>query len=147
MKMWGGGKPIIGRMIMVMYVMVMAMMVVMFVDAADTNNVYEPCSDAKVQKSDGFTFGIAFSKQESFFSNQVQLSPCDSRLSLAGNGAKLALFRPKVDEISLLTVSTSSFNPVLNAVCFHTYIKCLVEPNCFRIGCVYIIQCTYLIHV
>nr|CAD1819650.1 unnamed protein product [Ananas comosus var. bracteatus] len=39
--------------------------------------------------------------------------PCDSRLSLSSAGsAQLAVFRPKVDEISLLTVNTTSnFDP------------------------------------
>ena len=83
--------------------------------AEDTNPIFDPCSDTKVQKLDGFSFGLAFSTRDSFFSNQTQLSPCDRRLSLSGNGssssAKLAVFRPKVDEISLLTIDSSSFNP------------------------------------
>ncbi|KAK2435661.1 hypothetical protein P8452_32421 [Trifolium repens] len=88
-------------------------MVAMFVaDAADTNDVYSPCQDAKVQSGDGFTFGIAFSTKQSFTpDNGPQLSPCDSRLDLAGKGAQLALFRPKVDEISLLTVNRSTLDP------------------------------------
>ncbi|OMP01580.1 hypothetical protein COLO4_11738 [Corchorus olitorius] len=75
--------------------------------AGDTNFVFSPCEDTKVQKSDGFTFGLAFSKKESFFSDNVQLSPCDSRLALASKTAKLAVFRPKVDELSLLTINGS----------------------------------------
>ncbi|KAL3814187.1 hypothetical protein ACJIZ3_015455 [Penstemon smallii] len=78
--------------------------------AQDTNPVFDPCSDTKVQKLDGFTFGLAFSARDSFFFNQTQLSPCDRRLSL-GNAAQLAVFRPKVDEISLLTINSSTFNP------------------------------------
>ncbi|RWW21191.1 hypothetical protein GW17_00014666 [Ensete ventricosum] len=42
------------------------------------------------------------------------LSPCDSRLSLSSRGAQLAVFRPKVDEISLLTVNTTT-NPTINS--------------------------------
>ncbi|KAI4295603.1 hypothetical protein L6164_035630 [Bauhinia variegata] len=96
-------------------VMIMAM-IAMFVgdgDAADTNHVYSPCSDSKVQKGDGFSFGIAFSSKESFTQGNQgpQLSPCDSHLNLAGKGAQLAVFRPKIDEICLLTIN-SSFNPV-----------------------------------
>lgn len=79
--------------------------------AGDTNPVFDPCTDAKVQKHDGFTFGLAFSARNSFFFNSTQLSPCDSRLALAANGAELAVFRPKVDEISLLTINSSTFNP------------------------------------
>ncbi|XP_052175730.1 uncharacterized protein LOC127790322 [Diospyros lotus] len=81
--------------------------------SSDTNTVYSPCSDTKVQRSDGFTFGIAFASRTSFFSNgnnSVQLSPCDKRLSLSSN-SQLALFRPKVDQISLLTINTSNFSP------------------------------------
>ncbi|CAN6465139.1 unnamed protein product [Victoria cruziana] len=80
---------------------------------ADTNGVFQPCADALIQKSDGFTFGIAFSSYKSFFSDNAQLSPCDRRLSLSTANAQLAVFRPKVDEISLLTINTSSFSPVL----------------------------------
>ncbi|PKI50242.1 hypothetical protein CRG98_029315 [Punica granatum] len=80
--------------------------------ADDTNNEFNPCSDAKMQKSDGFTFGLAFSSKDSFFHEQAQLSPCDRRLSLAGFKAQLAVFRPKVDEISLLTINSSTFDPV-----------------------------------
>lgn len=80
--------------------------------STDTNGVYQPCSDTKVQISDGFTFGIAFSSRDYFFFNlSHQLSPCDRRLSLSSLNSQLAVFRPKVDEISLLTVNTSSFFP------------------------------------
>lgn len=87
--------------------------------ATNTNNVYQPCADARIQRSDGFTFGIAFSSRDSFFYNQnqsLQLSPCDRRLSLSFSNSQLALFRPRVDEISLLTINTSSFFPVSNSV-------------------------------
>lgn len=46
-----------------------------------------------------------------FFLNQTQLSPCDKRLPLVGS-AKVALFRPKVDEISFLSVNSSDFRLV-----------------------------------
>lgn len=84
------------------------------VDAADTNLVFDPCLDTTIQKGDGFTFGLAFSTKESFFSQQSQLSPCDKRLPLAGSSAQLAVFRPKVDEISLLTINSGTFNPVMS---------------------------------
>lgn len=82
------------------------------VNAGDTNDVFSPCSDAMAQKSDGFTFGVVFSSKDSFFHDQVQLSPCDRRLNLAGSNARLAVFRPKVDEISLLTINSSAVSPV-----------------------------------
>ncbi|XP_021892648.1 uncharacterized protein LOC110810702 isoform X2 [Carica papaya] len=79
-----------------------------------SNGLYEPCADTRVQRSDGFTLGIAFSSRPSFFIDQShQLSPCDRRLSLASLNSQLAIFRPKVDEISLLTVNTSTFFPIL----------------------------------
>ncbi|XP_073158261.1 uncharacterized protein [Henckelia pumila] len=82
--------------------------------AGDNNPVYDPCSDAKVARSDGFSFGVVFSSKDSFFFNHTQFSPCDSRLSLPGS-AQLAVFRPKVDEISLLTVdSNRSFSPSMS---------------------------------
>lgn len=100
-------------MVMQMMAAMMVIMIMMHVaDGADTNNVFSPCSDATVQKFDGFTFGLAFSTRESFFFNQTQLSPCDQRLSLSSKNAQVALFRPKVDEISLLTINSSTFNPV-----------------------------------
>jgi hypothetical protein len=81
--------------------------------ARDENGVYDPCSDTRIQRGDGFSFGIAFASLGAFYSGgSVQLSPCDRRLSLASSG-QLAVFRPKVDEISLLTINTTTgFNPV-----------------------------------
>ncbi|TVU44690.1 hypothetical protein EJB05_04139 [Eragrostis curvula] len=77
-----------------------------FAAGDDGNGVYDPCADATVQRGDGFTFGVAFAGRDAFFNGGVQLSPCDSRLGLA-NRAKVAVFRPQVDEISLLTVNGS----------------------------------------
>ncbi|KAF5812368.1 hypothetical protein HanXRQr2_Chr04g0191791 [Helianthus annuus] len=91
---------------------VMMMAMVTAVCPLDTNTVFDPCSDTKVLRWDGFTFGLAFSSKDSFFSDQIQLSPCDSRLSLQGTAAKLAVFRPKVDELTFLTVNTSDLYPV-----------------------------------
>ncbi|XP_076949943.1 uncharacterized protein LOC143622769 [Bidens hawaiensis] len=80
--------------------------------STDNNHVFSPCSDTTVQRSDGFTFGIAFAARTAFFFNStVQLSPCDRRLSLTSSGSQLAVFRPKVDEISLLTVNNTNFQP------------------------------------
>ncbi|KAK4766426.1 hypothetical protein SAY87_008068 [Trapa incisa] len=82
------------------------------VRSGDTNGVYSPCSDTTVKRSDGFTFAIAFASKDSFFYNRTQqLSPCDRRLSLSTGSSQISVFRPKVDEISLLTVNTSSFAP------------------------------------
>ncbi|GAB4857157.1 hypothetical protein Ancab_015067 [Ancistrocladus abbreviatus] len=82
------------------------------VSGEDKNPVYSPCRDTKIEKNDGFTFGIAFASRSSFFFNSSQLSPCDRRLSLSSGNSQVAVFRPKVDEISLLTINTSSFSPV-----------------------------------
>ncbi|CAL4919441.1 unnamed protein product [Urochloa decumbens] len=49
----------------------------------DRNGVYDPCADTTVRRGDGFTFGVAFTNRDAFFSGGVQLSPCDSRLGLA----------------------------------------------------------------
>ncbi|KAK1310340.1 hypothetical protein QJS10_CPA08g00020 [Acorus calamus] len=90
-------------------VFVAAMLAVTMAD--DTNRVYSPCADTKVQKDDGFSFGIAFSTKQSFSDDKkVQLSPCDRRLSLSS--AEFAVFRPKVDEISLLTINTTLYPSV-----------------------------------
>ncbi|GKV31956.1 hypothetical protein SLEP1_g40605 [Rubroshorea leprosula] len=100
---------------MVVYHLLMLVTVAMtsiLVESANTNNVYSPCSDTTVQLSDGFTFGIAFASRQSFFYNSnQQLSPCDRRLSLSSSNSQISVFRPKVDEISLLTINTSSFSP------------------------------------
>ncbi|KAK9699240.1 hypothetical protein RND81_08G162000 [Saponaria officinalis] len=81
------------------------------VNGGDNNQVYSPCEDTTVEKHDGFTLGLAFAanKNSFFLSNNqsVQLSPCDKRLSLSGN-SQFALFRPIVDQISLLTLDSSS---------------------------------------
>lgn len=86
------------------------------VACGDNNRVYSPCSDTKVARSDGFTFGIAFASRDVLLRNGAnstsQLSPCDSRLSLSSSNSQIAVFRPKVDEISLLSVNSSSFAPV-----------------------------------
>jgi hypothetical protein len=85
---------------------------VISVSASDHNGVYSPCADTTVARSDGFTFAIVFAARNSFFYNStVQLSPCDSRLHLSNANSQIAVFRPKVDEISLLTVNSSSFSP------------------------------------
>ncbi|KAJ0714677.1 putative diphthamide biosynthesis protein [Helianthus annuus] len=82
--------------------------------SSDNNRIFSPCADATVEKSDGFTLGIAFASRSAFFFNKsVQLSPCDRRLSLSSANSQLSVFRPKVDEISLLTVNSSSFSPLL----------------------------------
>ncbi|TQE05617.1 hypothetical protein C1H46_008750 [Malus baccata] len=102
---------------MLLLLLLLMASIVVTVGAANTNSVYSPCSDTKIQRSDGFTFGIAFSSKNSFFLNgnqSHQLSPCDRRLSLSSANSQLALFRPKVDEISLLTINTSSFQPFLS---------------------------------
>lgn len=90
----------------------MMMTMYVLVGASDNNPVYSPCSDTQISKGDGFTIGVAITSREAFFLDQVQLSPCDSRLGLAAKMAQLALFRPKVDEISLLSIDTSKSNPV-----------------------------------
>lgn len=111
------------KMVIMVVMMIMTLMTV--AKAVDTNNVFDPCSDSAVKKSDGFTFGIAFSMKESFFFDQIQLSPCDRRLSLSSLDAQLAVFRPKVDEISLLTINTSTIHPV--CVCIDiNHILCML---------------------
>ena len=96
-----------------MAIMMMMMMMMIVVEGSDTNEVYDPCLDSKIKRSDGFSFGIALSTNESFFSNGTQLSPCDKRLPLyEGKGAVFAVYRPIVDEISLLNISTSGLDPV-----------------------------------
>ncbi|CAL0299456.1 unnamed protein product [Lupinus luteus] len=80
--------------------------------AGDNNEAFSPCTDTTVQRSDGFTLGIAFASRDKFFfnhNNSLQLSPCDSRLALSNSNSQISVFRPKVDEISLLTVNSSNF--------------------------------------
>uniref|UniRef100_A0A0D3HKN7 Uncharacterized protein n=1 Tax=Oryza barthii TaxID=65489 RepID=A0A0D3HKN7_9ORYZ len=81
--------------------------------ATDENGVHDPCSDTRIQRGDGFSFGIAFASVGVFyFGGSVQLSPCDRCLSLASSG-QLVIFRPKVDIFGqVITTTTSSFNPV-----------------------------------
>lgn len=107
----GEGGIIMRSMTLVIQMMVAIMIMMLVADGADKNNIFSPCSDARIQRSDGFTFGLAFSSKESFTFNNTQLSPCDQRLALQSKQSQLALFRPKVDQISLLTINSSSFDP------------------------------------
>ncbi|XP_047306745.1 uncharacterized protein LOC124910175 [Impatiens glandulifera] len=91
-------------------ILMMMMMMIIQAHGLDTNDVFSPCLDAKVERFDGFSFGLTFSSKESFFFNQTQLSPCDRRLPLSDNSAMLAVFRPKIDEISLLTIDGDTFD-------------------------------------
>ncbi|KAJ0028558.1 hypothetical protein Pint_36191 [Pistacia integerrima] len=111
----------------------------LLVESGDTNHVYLPCSDTKVQIDDGFTFAIAFAQRTSFiYNNSLQLSPCDRRLALSSANSQIAVFRPKVDEISLLTINTSSFSPVtfspsLQLSFSYSYCFCCsFDANCFE---------------
>jgi len=103
-------------------IVVAVLMAALPADAGDNNRVFSPCSDTRVQRSDGFTFGIVFAPKDKFFynnNNSVQLSPCDTRLSLSNSNYQISVFRPKVDEISLLTVNSSSFTAVRSRfLCF-----------------------------
>lgn len=94
------------------------------IECGDNNRVYSPCSDTKVARSDGFSFGIAFASKDVFLRNGAnatsQLSPCDTRLSLSSANSQIAVFRPKVDEISLLSVNSSSFAPVRSLCLFYS---------------------------
>ncbi|KAL6336230.1 hypothetical protein AAG906_011112 [Vitis piasezkii] len=91
----------------------MMVMLLVFAESGDNNRVFSPCADTTVQKSDGFTFGIAFASRDKFSYNNTLLSPCDRRLALSSQNSQIAAFRPKVDEISLLSINTtSSFFPV-----------------------------------
>ncbi|CBI39123.3 uncharacterized protein LOC100249592 [Vitis vinifera] len=90
----------------------MMVMLLVFAESGDNNRVFSPCADTTVQKSDGFTFGIAFASRDKFSYNNTLLSPCDRRLALSSQNSQIAAFRPKVDEISLLSINTtSSFFP------------------------------------
>ncbi|KAG6605113.1 hypothetical protein SDJN03_02430, partial [Cucurbita argyrosperma subsp. sororia] len=87
------------------------MVLILVAEGTDTNDVYSPCLDAKIQRLDGFTFGVAFSSKESFFHDHIQFSPCDKRLALTFKVAQLAVFRPKVDQLTFLTINSTAFNP------------------------------------
>ncbi|CAM6111392.1 unnamed protein product [Calypogeia fissa] len=89
---------------------VMAIALVVVGEAADNNKVYRPCLDTTVQRNDGFTFAMAFAPNSSFYNKNVQLSPCDKQLT-GVQGGQVAVFRPKVDEISLLVINITNFNP------------------------------------
>ena len=120
-------------MAMAMAVLAMLLLMMKTLDADNTNGLYQPCGDTKIQRSDGFTFGIAFSTKDSFYYNQNlshQLSPCDRRLSLATLNSQLAVFRPKVDGISLLTINTSSFSPVISTH-FISFSFSFSNPICY----------------
>ncbi len=85
----------------------------------DKNVAFSPCDDTTVEKGDGFTFGLLIGSNASFFSQSrnyaQQLSPCNavnSHTSSSLYSNRLSVFRPKVDEISLLVVNYTELNPV-----------------------------------
>ncbi len=83
--------------------------------AEDRNTAFSPCDDTTVLKGDGFTFGLLIGSNASFFlqnNRTTQVSPCS--LHPEGNlfSTRLSVFRPKVDEISLLIVNYTQVNPV-----------------------------------
>jgi hypothetical protein len=82
--------------------------------AEDRNTAFSPCDDTTLLKGDGFTFGLLIGSNASFFQNNrtTQVSPCS--LHPEGNlfSTRLSVFRPKVDEISLLIVNYTQVNPV-----------------------------------
>ncbi|CAL5377274.1 unnamed protein product [Camellia sinensis] len=118
----GRRLPAMVRAIMVTQMAIMTLMMIQ-AKAWETNHVVDPCLYAKVQRFDSFTYGLAFLTTESFIFNETQLSPCDRRLLLAGSTAQLAMFRPKVDEISLLTLNGTQFNPKEGPSCANTLLK------------------------
>ncbi|KAL2622280.1 hypothetical protein R1flu_002485 [Riccia fluitans] len=111
---------------------------------SDENKVFSPCADTTVRKHDGFTFGLLISRNDSFFAqdknkNKIQLSPCDKRLNQLASG-QVAIFRPKVDEISLLIVNYTQVNPQNfggNAVVFAGKNFAAVSPPVFLAGQTY----------
>ncbi|KAL6560971.1 hypothetical protein OROHE_006148 [Orobanche hederae] len=83
------------------------------VSGDNTNHVYSPCAGTSVQRSDDFPFRTAFAALTSFSFDNSRLSPCDRCLSLSSANSQVAVFCPKVDEISLLTINTSTFFPLI----------------------------------
>ncbi|KAL5210922.1 hypothetical protein ABZP36_006545 [Zizania latifolia] len=45
----------------------------------DSNGVYDPCSDARIQRGDDFIFGVAFTSASALYPRPIQLSPYDCR--------------------------------------------------------------------
>eukprot|EP00246_Nothoceros_aenigmaticus_P001343 TRINITY_DN11861_c0_g1_i1.p1 TRINITY_DN11861_c0_g1~~TRINITY_DN11861_c0_g1_i1.p1 ORF type:complete len:248 (+),score=25.28 TRINITY_DN11861_c0_g1_i1:81-824(+) len=89
-------------------ILLVAIEAVWTVDAGDKNTVFSPCTDATVQKGDGFTFGLGFAANESFYADSsLQISPCNKSFT----SGKIALFRPKVDEITLMTINHTDLTP------------------------------------
>ncbi|CAI7882794.1 unnamed protein product, partial [Closterium sp. NIES-54] len=77
------------------------------VQAGDRNTVYDPCKDADpVQKGDGFSFAIGFGGMSATWNKS---SPCFAEtLQILPPGVEVAVFRPKVDELSLLRINNVS---------------------------------------
>ncbi|GAQ81596.1 hypothetical protein KFL_000850120 [Klebsormidium nitens] len=83
---------------------------------ADDNPVYNPCGDAPaVARGDGFTFAVALGSDPTFWHG---LSPCDPNLvqvpEILPSGTSMAVFRPKVDELSLIRFNNISLNNLNN---------------------------------
>ncbi|URE06867.1 Expp1 protein, partial [Musa troglodytarum] len=55
------------------------------------------------------------SYRDSFLNQSLQLSPCDSHLSLSSCGTQFVVYYPKVDEISLFIINTTT-NPSVRSI-------------------------------
>ncbi|CAI5461032.1 unnamed protein product [Closterium sp. Yama58-4] len=85
----------------------MVIAALVLVQAGDRNTVYDPCKDADpVQKGDGFSFAIGFGGISATWNKS---SPCFAEtLQILPPGVEVAVFRPKVDELSLLRINNVS---------------------------------------
>ncbi|KAL0426609.1 UNVERIFIED_CONTAM: hypothetical protein Slati_2835700 [Sesamum latifolium] len=92
---------------------------------SDSNDVYSPCADASIQRSDGFTFAIAFAARTAFFFNSsVQLSPCDHRLSLSSPTLRSRFSALKsTRSLSLPSILPTSFRIQLEVIWWHLLVE------------------------
>ncbi|KAL4592151.1 hypothetical protein LXL04_005137 [Taraxacum kok-saghyz] len=94
--------------------------------SSDNNKIFSPCADATIQRSDGFTFGIAFAARSVFFFNSsVQLSPCDRRLSLSSSNSQVTAL---CDGVPKRKATEPSCSGKSNFVCLNNQ-DCAIRTN------------------
>ncbi|KAF7831254.1 ATP-dependent Clp protease ATP-binding subunit [Senna tora] len=82
--------------------LMIVMTAVVTVNAGDANGAYSPCLDSRVDRSDGFSFGIPFaSKDKFFYNNTVQFSPSDNTLYFTSSNPQISMLRSKLISSSL----------------------------------------------
>ncbi|KAM1670838.1 hypothetical protein COP1_044406 [Malus domestica] len=87
------------------------------IDCSNNSNIYLPCADTTVERSDGFTFGIAFASKDSFQRNRTIAVSLQLQ---AATSTAAAVARKSIIIIICRLKLTSSLTASLSLCCFRT---------------------------